>query len=100
LFLRAAPINVSKIVHDVLFERMHATVLTSATLTVEGSFDYIRSRLGLEKPGATKCVQLPSYFAYKRQAILYLPKRMPDPRSADFTVAAGRAIVDILRHSR
>ena len=54
IFLRAAPIDVSKILRDVLFDRMKATVLTSATLTVEGTFDYIRSRLGLESPGATR----------------------------------------------
>ena len=47
VFLRAAPIDVSNILRDVLFDRMKSTVLTSATLTVEGSFDYMRSRLGL-----------------------------------------------------
>ena len=51
LFLRAAPIDVSGILRDVLFDRMKATVLTSATLTVDGTFDYVRSRLGLEKSG-------------------------------------------------
>ena len=51
LFLRAAPIDVSTILRDVLFDRMKATVLTSATLTVEGTFDYIRSRLGLDTIG-------------------------------------------------
>ena len=30
------------------FDRMRATVLTSATLTVEGSFEYVRGRLGVE----------------------------------------------------
>ena len=42
VFLRAAPIDVSRIVQEVLFDRMRATVLTSATLTVEGSFDYVQ----------------------------------------------------------
>ena len=49
LFLRAAPIDVSTILRDVLFDRMKATVLTSATLTVEGTFDFVRSRLGTRK---------------------------------------------------
>src|SRR5687768_7304884 len=85
MFLRAAPIDVSNILRDVLFDRMKATVLTSATLTVDGTFDYVRGRLGLEKSGATRFVKLPSEFDYRRQAILYLPRRMPDPRSVDFT---------------
>ncbi len=100
LFLRAAPIDVSNILQDVLFDRMKATVLTSATLTVDGTFDYIRGRLGLEKSGAARCVKLPSEFDYSKQAILYLPRRMPDPRSADFTAAAAREIISILEASR
>jgi ATP-dependent DNA helicase DinG len=99
-FLRAAPIDVSTILHDVLFDRMRATVLTSATLTVEGGFEYIRSRLGLEKSGGTQFVKLPSEFDYRRQAILYLPRRMPDPRSPDFTAAAAREIISILEATR
>jgi len=100
LFLRAAPIDVSAIVRDVLFDRMQATILTSATLTVEGSFDYMRSRLGLDKASATRFIQLSSEFDYKRQAILYLPKRMPDPRSLEFVAAASREIINILEQSR
>jgi ATP-dependent DNA helicase DinG len=99
LFLRAAPIDVSSIVREVLLDRMQATVLTSATLTVEGSFDYIRGRLGLEKSGATRFLKLPAEFDYRRQAILYLPRRMPDPRSPEFAAAAGREIVNILEQS-
>src|SRR6202035_304245 len=89
LFLRAAPIDVSTIVREVLFDRMKATVLTSATLTVDGSFEYIRGRLGLARPGAARVVRLPSEFDYAKQAILYLPRKMPDPRSPDFTGAAA-----------
>jgi ATP-dependent DNA helicase DinG len=100
LFMRAAPIDVSRIVGEVLFDRMKATVMTSATLTVEGSFDYIRSRLGLDRAGAARFIQLPSEFDYKRQAILYLPKRMPDPRAQEFNAAAGREIISILEQSR
>ena len=101
LFLRAAPIDVSNILRDVLFDRMKATVLTSATLTVEGTFDYIRGRLGLEKSGATQFLKLPSEFDYKRQAILYLPRKMPDPRSVGIHGGRGaREIISILEATR
>ena len=79
--LRASPIDVSSIVRELLLDRMQATVLTSATLAVEGSFDYIRGRLGI---GRAREVQLPSEFDYTRQAILYLPHGMPEPRSPGF----------------
>ena len=96
-FLRAAPIDVSTIVHDLLLDRMRTTVLTSATLTVDGGFDYIRSRLGIR---AASEVRLPSEFDFRQQAILYLPARMPDPRTDHFALAAGREVVEILRRTR
>ena len=96
-FLRASPIDVSKIVREFLFERMRTTVLTSATLTVDGRFDYIRNRLGI---GTASEIRLPSEFDFSKQAILYLPRQMPDPRSPEFALAAGREVVEILRRSR
>jgi ATP-dependent DNA helicase DinG len=97
VFLRASPIDVSTIVREVLFDRARTTVLTSATLTVDGRFDYIRDRLGV---GRATEVRLASEFDYARQAILYLPPRMPDPRSPAFAAAAGREVVEILKRSR
>ncbi len=76
---------------------MRTTVLTSATLTVDGTFDYIRDRLGI---GAAAQIRLESEFDYPTQAILYLPTKMPDPRSPDFGLAAGRQVVDILRKTQ
>jgi ATP-dependent DNA helicase DinG len=100
LFLRAAPIDVSTIIRELLFDRVEAAVLTSATLTVDGSFDYIRGRLGLDRKGGARFLKLPSEFDYARQAILYLPRRMPDPRSAEFTAAAAREIIGILEKTQ
>ena len=97
IFLRAAPIDVSGIVRELLFDRMRATVLTSATLTVGGSFGYIRDRLGITSAAE---VRLPSEFDFRTQAIVYLPPRMPDPRSDAFSTAAGREVIEILRRTR
>jgi len=97
IFLRACPIDVSTIVRELLFERMRTTVLTSATLTVDGGFEYIRGRLGIRSAGE---VRLPSEFDFRRQAILYLPPRMPDPRDANFAAAAGRQVTEILTRTR
>ena len=96
-FLRASPIDVSTIVRDLLLDRMHTTVLTSATLTVDGGFDYIRARLGI---GQADEIRLASEFDFRRQAILYLPPKMPDPRSDNFAVAASREVIEILRRTR
>ena len=95
-FLRASPIDVSTIVRDLLLDRMHTTVLTSATLTVDGRFDYIRARLGI---GQADEIRLASEFDFRRQAILYLPPKMPDPRSENFAVAASREVIEILKRT-
>jgi ATP-dependent DNA helicase DinG len=96
VFLRATPIDVSSIVRELLLERFRATVLTSATLAVQGTFDYARSRLGIQRSAE---IQVPSEFDYSRQAILYLPRGMPDPRSPEFAPAAAREVVEILRRT-
>ena len=97
VFLRASPIDVSDIIREMLLDRMTATVLTSATMSVDGRFDYVRSRLGVRQAHETRLL---SEFDYTRQAILYLPKKMPDPRSPEFVGAAGREVVEILRRTR
>jgi ATP-dependent DNA helicase DinG len=97
VFLRASPIDVSAIVRDLLLDKMKTTVLTSATLTVDGGFGYIRDRLGIRRAAE---IRLPSEFNFERQAVLYLPPRMPDPRSPEFPGAAGRQVVEILRRTR
>ena len=97
LALRASPIDVSSIVHDVLLDRMRATVITSATLTVDESFEYVRTRLGIRRAAE---VRVPSEFDFGRQAILYLPPRMPDPRDDNFAVAAAREVTEILRRTQ
>jgi ATP-dependent DNA helicase DinG len=97
VFLRASPIDVSDIIREMLLDRMTATVLTSATLSVDGRFDYVRRRLGIRRAHEAR---LPSEFDYTQQAILYLPKKMPDPRSPEFVGAAGREVVEILKRTR
>jgi ATP-dependent DNA helicase DinG len=96
IFLRASPIDVSAIMRELLFDRMTSTVLTSATLTVDGTFEYVRRRLGVAHAAE---IRLASEFDFARQAILYLPPRMPDPRSDQFAIAAGREVIEILKRS-
>jgi ATP-dependent DNA helicase DinG len=97
VFLRASPIDVSTIVRELVLDRMRTTILTSATLTSDGSFEYVRGRLGIRTAHE---IRLASEFDYRRQSILYLPKRMPDPRSREFGSAVAREVVEIVKRSR
>jgi len=97
IFLRASPIDVSRIAKETLFDRMRATVLTSATLAVDGSFEYVKNRLGIRDADE---LRVPSEFDYARQALLYLPRRVPAPKAPTFSAAAAREVIEILKRSR
>lgn len=92
-FLRASPIDVSGLLQDKLFDRVETVVLTSATLASAGRFDFVRERLGL--PEADTLVA-PSGYDYENQAVLYLPRGMPDPRAPQWADAAAAEVIKIL----
>ena len=96
--LQATPIDVSGLLSGALFDNYTSVVLTSATLTVstaEGKpgFGHITRRLGLN---STRELVVPSHFNYRRQALLYLPQGMPDPREPDFTMHAAEKMRRVL----
>jgi ATP-dependent DNA helicase DinG len=91
--LQATPIDVSAMLSTSLFDVYPSVILTSATLTVAGAFDHITRRLGLKE---TRELTVASHFDYERQALLYLPPSMPDPREPDFTRHAAEKMRRIL----
>jgi len=96
-FLQATPIDVSELLTQSLFENYSSVILTSATLTVQGGFDHIRRRLGLSN---TRELVVPSHFDYSKQALLYLPPEMPEPRDPDFPAQASERIRRVLEITR
>jgi len=98
IFLRASPIDVSTLLQEKLFDKLETVVLTSATLSSNGKFDFIKDRLGLnEDDNKTETLLAPSAFDYQKQAIIYLPKAMPDPRTPDFSQMAAAEIIKIIQ---
>src|SRR6266850_4245020 len=93
VFLRASPIDVSGLLQDKLFEKVPTVVLTSATLSSAGNFNFIRERLGLDD--AEEMIA-ESIFDFANQAVLYLPRSMPDPRSPEWASAAAREVIKIV----
>jgi ATP-dependent DNA helicase DinG len=92
-YLQATPIDVSELLHELVFDQIPTVILTSATLTVQGGFEHIRKRLGLSE---ARELVVPSHFRYGEQALLYLPPEMPDPRDPEFPEAAARCIQRVL----
>jgi ATP-dependent DNA helicase DinG len=96
VFLAATPIDVSQILREKLFEMFDTVILTSATLTVAGRFEFIRQRMGLDHAKETA---LPPEFDYGEQALWYLPQRMPDVRDSGFAGKAADEIATLLELS-
>jgi len=97
VFLQATPIEVGQILRECLWSKLETSVLTSATLAVGGAFDYIRGRLGLDH---ARDLIVPSHFDYERQAILYVPPDLPDPRTSQFASEATGVIRRLLEITR
>jgi len=92
--LQATPIDVSPLLRQTLFENLDSAVLTSATLAVSGGFDYIKRRLGVDH---ARALVVPSHFDYSRQARLYIPPDLPDPRSEQFASRGSEVIRHVLK---
>jgi ATP-dependent DNA helicase DinG len=96
-FLHATPIDVSSVLRERLFETVPTVIMTSATLAVSGGFDFVQDRIGVVNP---RTLIVPGHFDYRKQALLYVPQHLPDPRNPAFTKMAADEIIRLLRASR
>ncbi len=76
LSLHAAPLHIGPLMDRFLWQEKTSVVLTSATLTAAGEFDYLRGRLFAENADE---LALGSPFDYESSALLYLVNDIPEP---------------------
>ncbi|MBI4338609.1 MAG: 3'-5' exoribonuclease [Chloroflexi bacterium] len=95
--LNAAPLNVGPLLQETLFSQKASVVLTSATLSIEGSTAYVARRVGLED--AQELV-LGSPFDYEKAALVLMCPEMPDPREPSYAQALQEALMRVARASR
>jgi ATP-dependent DNA helicase DinG len=88
-----APVDVSEELHDRLWGEGPTAILVSATLTTGEDATFVRRRLGLEE---ARELVVGSPYDFAEQALLYVPRAMPDPRSDAFTQRAADEIVSLL----
>ncbi len=92
LSLHAAPLHVGPILEDCLFSQRECVVLTSATLSIEGNFEYIKERLGLKEASE---LLLGSSFDYMSAAMVYIPQEIPQPDEPGYQQAVQQALMDV-----
>jgi len=75
-------------------ENMEANwIFTSATLTVRSSFDHYQRQMGLQH-AATFLAE--GVFNYARNALVWLPQGLPEPRSAEFIPQLLEAVIPLI----
>lgn len=97
-FIHATPVEVASLLKTALFEHTPAVVLTSATLSVAGSFNFVRESLGL--PAESREILVPSPFSYEKQAVMYVPARFPTPQDREFVPRMAQEAEEILTRTR
>ncbi len=94
--LQRTPLDVSGPLRRYREQSRAAWIFTSATLAVDGHFSHISRRLGLDEPRERL---EPSPFDWPRQALCYLPTRMPEPNSREYVDAVLDAVWPVLEAS-
>jgi ATP-dependent DNA helicase DinG len=98
LELASAPIRVAGVLQEALFKRLKTVVMTSATLSVGGTADFLADRLGLSGfgPDRFRFTNHPSPFEYVRQVLTAVPSDFPVPDSRGYEAALQDGILRIL----
>lgn len=94
--LASAPLSVAETLRAGLFAPRESVVLTSATLSTEENFDYIKGRIGVEDAGE---LLLGSPFDYRSSTLILAPSDMPEPNQQGYLAALQTAVIDLVRAS-
>ena len=90
LSLNAAPLSVASLVEKYLWHEKRAVILTSATLTTHGEFQYLRNTLGADEADE---MQLGSPYDYENAALLYIANDIPEPNVNGYQQQLDRTLI-------
>lgn len=92
--LHNTPLEISEVFQAHMQSHPCAWVFTSATLSVGRQFSHFTSRLGITD---ARCEALDSPYDYQNNALMYLPRKIPDPRSPAHTKAVIKLALLLIR---
>lgn len=99
--LRRSPITVAELLREFIWSTTWSAACLSATITSGGSFGYFRRQVGLDEgPKAVRELIVDSPFDYPNQALLYVPRGLPDPTNEAYGGAIQPIIADVLQKTR
>ena len=92
-----SPLDIAANMREQLYVKVKSIVFTSATLSVNNTFDYIRTRLGISDEALE--IICPSHFNFMEQVIFYIPDDLPLPNDDKFAANISDRIEKILKLS-
>lgn len=93
LYLNSTPLSIAETFRRQLEDRIGAWIFTSATLSVDRDFSHYCGEMGL---AGARTANWDSPFDFARQALLYIPQRLPDPNTREHTAAVVRAALPVI----
>ncbi len=103
------PLDISELMNEAVYGPYGTVIFTSATLTVGGSFDYWKSRVGLAAPGLAGGASsggrpsaegsYPSPFDYGGRVLLGVPEDAPLPEERGYPAFLAHAVRELLKIS-
>jgi ATP-dependent DNA helicase DinG len=94
--LHATPLSIAQVFSKQITAHVRSWVFTSATLSVNGDFRHYCGELGLD---TAQTEAWPSPFDFEQQALLYVPKNLPNPNTREYTAAVVNAALPVLTAS-
>ena len=94
--LASAPLSVADTLRTTLFGPKESVVLTSATLSTEDNFEYMKSRLGFDD---ARELLLGSPFDYQHSTLILAPSDMPEPDQHGYLASLQSAIIEMVAAS-
>jgi len=94
--LHVTPLSSAELFRRQMTDHPRAWIFTSATLAVGEDFGHFTRELGVPDAATRRWA---SPFDFPRQALLYVPKALPEPGEAGFTEAVIEAALPVLRAS-
>ena len=96
VILTATPLNIAQKLSTVLFDNLDRLVFASATIVVNGNFDYFKKSLGLDEEDCIETI-IKSPFDYDEQMSVYIPSDIQDSENINaFVSDASKFILNIL----
>jgi len=102
LLLMSSPTDVSGLLRKYLFDVKESVIMTSATLSIQKNFTYVKEQLGLDTYGDDERLNeviLESPFNYREQALVIIPRDFPVLKGANVAPAYLDKLVQSIHDS-